>query len=184
MKLSTKDMTEIAVMAAVLCILGPMALPNGPVPISLATLGVLLAAYVLGPLKGAAASAVYVILGAAGVPVFGNFTGGFGIIAGPTGGYIAGYILLALISGWFIHKFYDRIWLQFAGMCLGTAVLYALGTAWLAHAAGMNFPEALAAGVLPFIPGDIIKMVLAIVLGRAVNRRLDRSEFRVRPRGN
>lgn len=172
MKNNTRMMTEVALMAAVLCILGPLALPVGPVPISLATLGVLLAAYILGPLKGTASCLIYLALGAVGLPVFSGFQGGLAKIAGPTGGYLLGYIFLALIAGWFIHRFYDKVWLQLVGMCLGTAVLYAFGTLWLAHVAGLTFMEALAAGVLPFIAGDVIKMVISIVLGRAVNARL------------
>lgn len=168
----TRTMTETALMAAVMCILGPLALPIGPVPISLATLAVLLAAYITGPLKGAAACLIYLALGTVGLPVFSGFQGGVAKIAGPTGGYLLGYVFLALIAGWFIHHFYDKIWLQFAGMCIGTAVLYIFGTLWLAHVAGLSFNEALATGVLPFIPGDVIKMAVAIVLGRAVNKRL------------
>ena len=173
MKMTAKDMTEIAVMAAVLCILGPLSIPLGPVPLSLATLAVLLSVYVLGTLKGTAACLLYLAIGAVGLPVFSGFSGGFAKIAGPTGGYLIGYVFLALIAGWFIHKFYDVIWLQFLGMCLGTAVLYALGTVWLAHAAGLTFTEALAAGVLPFIAGDLAKIACSIALGRAVNRRLE-----------
>ncbi len=178
MKFNAKNMTRIAVMAAVMCILGPISIPIGPVPISLTPLAILLSVYILGTAEGTAAVFIYVILGAVGIPVFGGFTGGFGIIAGPTGGYILAYVLLALIAGWFIHHFYDKVWLQFLGMCLGTAVLYAFGTIWLAHVAGMTFMEALAAGVLPFIAGDILKMILAIALGRAVNKRLAMSEYR------
>ena len=172
MKIGTKTMTKIAVMTAVLCILGPIVIPIGPVPLSLATFGILLAAYILGPVQGAGAVLLYIAMGAIGLPVFSGFQGGFAKIAGPTGGYLAGYFLLALIAGWFIYKYYDIIIMQFIGMCLGTAVLYALGTAWLAHVTGMSFTEALAAGVLPFIPGDIIKMILAAFIGRAVNKRL------------
>ena len=172
MKIDTKTMTRVAVMAAVLCILGPLVIPIGPVPLSLATFGILLAAYILGPLEGTGAVLLYIAIGAIGLPVFSGFQGGFAKIAGPTGGYMLGYFFLALIAGWFIYKYYDIIIMQFIGMCLGTAVLYALGTAWLAHVTGMSFTEALAAGVLPFIPGDILKMILAAFIGRAVNKRL------------
>ena len=171
-------MTRIAVMTAVLCILGPLSVPVGPVPISLATLGILLSVYVLGTKEGTAACILYLAIGAIGLPVFSGFQGGFAKIAGPTGGYMLGYLFLALIAGWFIHKYYDIIWLQFIGMCLGTVVLYVFGTVWLAHVAGMTFMEAMAAGVLPFIIGDVLKMICAIVLGRTINRRLKVGEFR------
>ena len=172
MKLDAKTMTKIAVMTAVTCILGPVSIPIGPVPISLTPLAILLSVYVIGTIEGTVSTFLYVLMGAIGLPVFGGFSGGFGIIAGPTGGYIIGYIFLALIAGWFIHNFYDIIWVQFLGMCLGTAVLYTFGTVWLAKVAGMSFQAALAAGVLPFIAGDILKIICTIALGRAINKRL------------
>jgi len=172
MKLTTKDMAETAVMAALLCVLGPFSIPLGPVPLSLATLGVMLSVYILGTGKGTIACLIYLVMGAIGLPVFSGFSGGFAKIAGPTGGYLIGYIFLALIAGCFIQRFNDKIWMQFLGMCLGTAVLYAIGTVWLARVTGMSFSEALAAGVIPFVAGDLVKIVVSIFLGRAVKKRL------------
>ena len=180
MKFDSKNMTKIAVMTAVICIFGPLSIPIGPVPISLTPLTILLSVYILGTASGSVATLLYVFLGAVGLPVFGGFTGGFGIIAGPTGGYIIGYVFLALISGWFIEHFYNMVWVQYMGMCLGMAVLYAFGTAWLAYVAHMTFAEALAAGVLPFIVVDMIKMAISIILGRTVNKRLDAGGIRAR----
>ena len=168
----TRMMTETALMSAVLCILGPLALPIGPVPISLATFGVLLAAYMTGPIKSATSCLIYLAVGTIGLPVFSGFQGGFAKLAGPTGGYLLGYLFLALIAGWFIDHFYNKIWMQLIGMILGTIVLYGIGTLWLAHVAVLTFSEALAAGVLPFIPGDLVKMVVAIMLGRTLKNRL------------
>lgn len=169
------SMTSIALMAAVICVVGPFTLPIGPVPISLAPLAIFLSVYILGTKKGTLALLIYLLIGAVGVPVFSGFTGGIGKLAGPTGGYLIGYILMALIAGWFIHRFYDKVVIQFLGMVLGLAVLYAFGTAWLAYSAGMTFGAALAVGVLPFIVFDLIKIVIAIALGRAVRSRLLRS---------
>ena len=169
------SMTSIALMAAVICVVGPFTLPIGPVPITLAPLAILLSVYILGTKKGTIALLIYLLIGAVGVPVFSGFTGGVGKLAGPTGGYLIGYILFALIAGWFIHRFYDKVVIQFLGMVLALAVLYAFGTAWLAYSAGMTFGAALAVGVLPFIVFDLIKIVIAIALGRAVRSRLLRS---------
>ncbi len=169
------SMTSIALMAAVICVVGPFTLPIGPVPITLAPLAILLSVYILGTKKGTIALLIYLLIGAVGVPVFSGFTGGVGKLAGPTGGYLIGYIFFALIAGWFIHRFYDKVVIQFLGMVLALAVLYAFGTAWLAYSAGMTFGAALAVGVLPFIVFDLIKIVIAIVLGRAVRNRLLRS---------
>ena len=169
------SMTSIALMAAVICVVGPFTLPIGPVPITLAPLAILLSVYILGTKKGTIALLIYLLIGAVGVPVFSGFTGGIGKLAGPTGGYLIGYIFFALIAGWFIHRFYDKVVIQFLGMVLALAVLYAFGTAWLAYSAGMTFGAALAVGVLPFIVFDLIKIVITIVLGRAVRSRLLRS---------
>ena len=168
-------MTSIALMAAVLCVVGPFTIPIGPVPVSLAPLVILLSVYILGTKNGTLSLLIYLLIGAVGVPVFSGFTGGLGKLAGPTGGYFIGYILMALIAGWFIHRFYDKVVIQFLGMVLGLAVLYAFGTAWLAFSAGMSFGAALAAGVLPFIIFDLIKIIIAIALGRTVRNRLVRS---------
>ena len=96
-----------------------------------------------------------------------------------TGGYLVGYIFLALIAGAFVGRFAENKWKNIAfaaiGMILGTIVLYLVGTAWLAYSAGMEFRAALWAGVIPFIPGDLVKMVIAVLLGSAVRARLLRA---------
>ena len=168
----TYAMTTTALMAAVLCVLGPLVIPIGPVPISLVPLAIFLSVYILGTKKGTIAVLLYLFIGAVGLPVFSGFAGGFGKIAGPTGGYLLGYIFMALIAGWFIHRFYDRIAIQFLGMLLGLAVLYAFGTAWLSISAGMTFKAALAAGVIPFVAFDIVKIIISIVLGRTIKNRI------------
>lgn len=175
MKAEPKTMTRIAVMTAVMCILGPISIPTGIVPISFTPLAVFLSVYILGTAEGTAATALYILIGAVGLPVFSGFQGGFAKIAGPTGGYILGFIFMAAIGGFFIHRYYEKIWLQFIGMLLGLAVLYAFGTAWLSFTAHMSFAEALSVGVLPFIAVDIIKIAVSILLGRAVRTRLARS---------
>lgn len=164
-----------AVMAAVICAVAPFALPVGPIPITLGTLVMYLAGYVLGGKRAGAAVLVYVLLGAVGVPVFNGFTGGLGVVAGPTGGYIVGFIPLALLSGLAVERFPDSRVLQFAGMILATAVLYALGTAWYCVQAGKTLGVALGACVFPFIPGDLAKMVVALVLGPVLRERLVRA---------
>lgn len=159
-------------MAAVLCILGPLTIPVGPVPITLVPLAIFLSVYILGTKRGTIAVILYLLIGAVGVPVFSGFAGGFGKIAGPTGGYLLGYIFAALIAGWFIHRFNDNVVIQFLGMLLGLIVLYAFGTAWLSISAGMDVKAAIAAGVLPFVVFDIAKIIIAILLGRTIKRRV------------
>lgn len=173
-----RQLTAVALMAAVMCLLGPIALNIpfiSPVPISLGMLGVYLAVSILGMKAGTLSVAVYIILGFIGIPVFTNFTGGVSKLLGPTGGYIIGYIFMALICGFFMDRWESRFWVCFLGMVLGTAVCYLFGTVWLAFQMSLTFPQALASGVLPYIPFDLAKLLLALILGRQVRKRLKKA---------
>lgn len=171
---STKNMALIAVMTAITCILGPLAvpLPFSPVPISFTVLAVYLSAYVLGMKRGTVTYIVYLLLGGVGVPVFSGFTGGIQKLAGPTGGYLIGFIFMSLIVGWFIDHFNAKNIPAFAGMFLGTLVCYSFGTAWLAYQTQTSFIAAFGIGVIPYIPGDIIKMIIAVLIGKPVRNSL------------
>ncbi len=146
-----------------------------PVPISLGTLGIYLAVSILGMKSGTLSVVVYILLGFIGVPVFTNFTGGAEKLLGPTGGYIIGYIFMALICGFFIDRWDGRFLVCFLGMLLGTAVCYLFGTVWLALQMSLTFPRALATGVLPYIPFDLAKLLIALLLGGQVRRRLKKA---------
>lgn len=178
-KYATTELTTIALMAAVICILGPLSipLPFSPVPIAFANLAICLSVYLLGAKKSLISLAIYLVIGLAGLPVFSNFRGGFGVLAGPTGGYLVGYVFLCLIAGYAVDAFPDRRMHIAIGMVLGTVVLYAFGTAWLAYQAKLTFVQALWAGVIPYIPGDLIKIGIALVLGPVIKQRLIRAGF-------
>ncbi|MDO4803630.1 MAG: biotin transporter BioY [Lachnospiraceae bacterium] len=167
-----KSMATAAVMTALTCIFGPLSIPIGPIPFSLAPLCIMISVYVLGMKRGTLATALYLLIGLTGIPVFSGFTGGPAKLFGPTGGYLVGYILLAAIAGYFIERFPGRYLRQFAGMSLGMAVLYALGTLWLAYSAGMTAGAAFAAGVAPFLLPDLLKIALSIAVGAQVRQRL------------
>lgn len=171
---SVKQLTLIGLMSAVICILGPWTLkiPFNPVPISLGTLGIYLAITVLGLKRGAASVLIYILLGLVGIPVFTDFSAGPGKLLGPTGGYIFGYIFMALICGFFVDKFSKKLPLYFLGMVLGTAACYFFGTLWLAYQMDYTFPQALMAGVIPYIPGDLAKLVIARIVGFQLRKRL------------
>lgn len=109
-----------------------------------------------------------------GVPVFSKFTSGPAKLFGPTGGYLIGYIPLIFITALFIEKNGKKIYMHVLGMIIGLVILYTLGTAWLAITAHMDFKAALFAGVIPFIPADIIKMVLAILVGVPLRKAISR----------
>lgn len=171
-KLSIQQIAVIGVMTAVICILAPFSIPIGVVPISFTNLAVYIALYVLGVKKGTISYVIYLLIGLVGVPVFSSFTSGPGKLFGPTGGYLIGFIFMAVIAGIFIDRFTDKMYLCFAGMVLGTLVCYLLGTAWLAYEASMSFKQALAAGVIPFIPGDLAKIVIAMLIGPQIRKAL------------
>lgn len=175
-KLDTKTIALIGAMTAVICIMGPLALtlPISPVPISLGTLAIYFIPYVLGMKRGTISCLIYLLIGLVGLPVFTGFSSGPAKLLGPTGGYLVGYIFMALICGFVIDRT-NKMPMCFLGMILATAVLYLFGTVWLAYQAGMNFGEALAAGVLPFIPGDIAKIVIAMIAGPQIKKRLKRA---------
>lgn len=175
-KVNTKTLALIGVMTAVTCIMGPFSipLPISPVPISLTNLAIYFAIYVLGMKKGTISYCIYLLIGFVGLPVFSSFTSGPAKLLGPTGGYLIGFIFMAVICGYFVDKI-NNVPLCFLGMVLGTAVCYLFGTVWLAQQAGMTFSAALAAGVIPFIPGDIAKIVIAMLAGPQIRKQLRRA---------
>lgn len=171
-KQNAKSLTTTAMMAAVLCVLGPLTIPIGPVPVSLANLAIFLTMYILGTKRGTIACLLYILIGLVGLPVFSGFSGGVTKLAGPTGGYIIGYLPMALAAGLIITGREDRKLLCIAGMELATWILYLLGTAWLAFSVGMTFCRALEVGVLPFIVLDLIKIIICAYLGPGLKKRL------------
>ena len=174
------DVRQLALtglMAAVICILAPISfnIPISPVPISLGTLAIYFVLSVTGMKLGTLSVIIYILLGLAGLPVFTGFTGGPSKLFGPTGGYIVGYIFMALLCGFFIDKWSDNIIMSFLGMALGTAVCYLFGTVWLAYQASCTFWEALAMGVTPYVPIDLVKRIAAMAVGCQLRRRLLKS---------
>jgi biotin transport system substrate-specific component len=171
----TKAITTTALMTAVLCILGPLSIPIGPVPISLGTLAIYLTMYVLDTKRGCAAVILYIMAGLAGLPVFSGFSGGAGKLFGPTGGYILGYIPMAFLIGLVIDRYYKNRLLCIIAIEAATWILYLLGTLWLAHQAGMRFGAALSAGVIPFILPDLAKIVAAALIGPVLRVHINRA---------
>ena len=170
--MKVKEMTLTAVAAALICIAGPLVIPAGPIPLSLATFAIYLAGAVLGKKQGTMATALYLLIGIIGVPVFSGFSGGFQKLAGVTGGYLAGYLPCAFLSGIGGEQAEkkERKWILPAMMAAGTAALYALGTAWFMIQSGNAFGTALTLCVLPFLPGDAVKIAAAVFLSIPVRR--------------
>ena len=175
--IKTKTMTLIGIMAAVICILGPLSIPIGPVPVSFTNLAIFITVYILGWKKGAMSYLIYLLAGLVGLPVFSGFSGGIGKLFGPTGGYLIGFLFMAVISGWFIERFRSKPLLCIVGMIVGSLVNYLLGTLWLAFQTEMTFPAALAVGVYPFLIWDFLKIILAAFAGSAIYKRLVKSQL-------
>jgi biotin transport system substrate-specific component len=167
----------IGIVAAVISILGPLSLPIGVIPISLTTFAILIAVYSLGMKKGTISVLIYILLGLVGLPVFSGFSSGPAKLLGPTGGYIIGYVFMALAAGFFIDRFFDKWYLCFIGMVIGTAFCYGIGTTWLSYQANMSASAALAAGVIPFIPGDLLKIIIALIIGPQIRKRLIKADL-------
>ena len=166
-KIKTKQMVLIALMTAVTCVLGPLSipLPFSPVPISLTNFAIFLAIFVLGMKNGTISFIIYLLLGAVGVPVFSSFRGGLQVLAGPAGGYLIGFIFLALIMGFALDHFDRKLVPTIIGMIIGMAVCYAFGTVWLAKLLSLSFKEGLMMGVIPYLAGDVAKIIIAAIVG-------------------
>ena len=173
---TTKRMALIGVMTAVTCVLGPLSipLPFSPVPISFTNLAIYLAAYVLGMKACTISYLVYMLLGMVGLPVFSGFSAGVGKLAGPTGGYLIGFIFMALIVGFFVEHFPGKIGYHVLGMVLGLAVCYVFGTVWLAKQLSISFVAGLGVGVIPYLPGDAVKIIFAALIGPKLRREIYR----------
>lgn len=140
-------------------------LPFTPVPVNLALFSVLMSGAILGGAKGAVSQLVYVSLGVIGLPVFANLQAGAGTAIGPTGGFIAGYILASFIAG-ASNKSKRPFVTALLSMSAGTAACYLLGTAWFVFLTNTSISKSLLMCVLPFIPGDIFKIILASVFAQ------------------
>ncbi len=168
------NLTSTSVFTALLAIIAPISIPlAGFVPISLATLVICLFSAVLGLKRAVAGVAVYIMLGAVGIPVFSGYTAGLAILTGPTGGYIVGYLFMAGATGIFA----DKTKFPFVGMIIGTLITYILGTIWYAHVTGLTFIVALTSAVLPFVIIDGAKIAVSSVLAPIIKKALQKSKI-------
>jgi biotin transport system substrate-specific component len=135
--------------------------PWTPVPITGQTFAVLLVAASLGLRLGVASQALYVVLGAIGLPFYAGAEGGWTAATGSTAGYLIGFVVAAAIVGRLAERRQDRSLLTaLAAFALGNAVIYVCGAAWLAHSLGVSGDEAIELGVTPFLLGDTLKIAL------------------------
>ncbi len=171
-KITIYQMTVTALFAAIMCILGPISIPVGEVPISLTSLILYFAVFILGTKFAAISYLIYFLLGLAGLPVFSQYSGGLSKVAGPTGGYLVGFFFLILIGGFFVEHFKGKFVMSAVGFVLATAVTYAFGTVWFIILMKCKLLYALANCVFPFLIGDAVKIIVACLFGKMIRDRL------------
>ena len=173
--MNTKDIVFIALFAALTAARGvfpPLTLPVIGVPITAQSMGAMLAGSVLGAKRGGAALALFVVLVAAGLPLLAGGRGGLAVIAGPGGGFILSWILVAFVVGLICERLWQNLgFFQALGANIvgGILVLYPIGIAWISIVTGLSYFEA-AASSLGFIPGDLIKAAIAATVAVTVRR--------------
>ena len=166
-KINIRQMTLISLFAALTAVGAFISIPIYPVPLSLQTLFTLLAAMTLGSVIGASSQIIYVMLGVIGLPVFAGFKAGIGILFGPTGGFLFGFIISAYVIGKIIElKKEKNIFYYFLAGIIGTIILYIIGITQLSLVTGIGIKKAIAVGMLPFLPGDILKIIAASFIAR------------------
>lgn len=156
------DAVLVVAGAALTTVFAQIAVPLWPVPITGQTLAVLLVGSTLGAARGAISLGLYALLGLVGLPVFSDGSHGAGVLFGPTGGYIVGFIVSAALVGWLAERQWDRKILKaIVTFVAGSVVVFAVGLPWLAVVLHLNLEQTLEGGLYPFILGGLIKAVIA-----------------------
>lgn len=185
-KLSTKSITKMALLAALLCATAYISIPLGftPALLTLQTLVINIIAILLTPYESFLTVLIYILIGAVGVPVFSGGQGGLGKLFGPTGGYILAFLISAPIMSFtkkyaaaFFVKFMKPVTANIVGyavnsILVGMVIVYAVGTVYMKLILGRTWGEVLMMAVVPFIPLDIIKCIAASIIMSTVGRRL------------
>lgn len=167
-----KQLIINALFAVIIAILAQITIPIGPIPLTGQTFAVGLAATILGARNATISVAVYIVLGAIGIPVFAGMAAGLGIIFGPTGGFIIGFLFNAYITGYIIEKTnFGMAYAIFANI-LGSFVTLLFGAIWLKISGDLSWSTAFTAGAVPFIIPGILKATLAALAGIGIRKRL------------
>lgn len=159
-----RNMVFCALFAALSAVLSQISIPVGAVPITFTHISIFVASGLLGAKYGTVSQCVFVLLGAAGVPVFSGFAGGIGVILGPTGGFIAGYIGCAFITGFIADRFGRSVIPVIWAIAAGWIVTYFFGILWIMYLTNTGFIASLSAYMIPFLPGDIVKTIISVIL--------------------
>ena len=166
-----------ALFAAIIGVLAQLTIPLPVVPITGQTLAIGLAATILGARFGSISVILYLFIGAVGVPVFAEFSGGISKLVGPTGGYLVGFVPAAFVIGWMLEKTSFSFRNALLANIVGMLITLAFGTIWLKAALEMSWTAAFTSGFVPFIFVGILKAALASWIGITVRRRLESAKL-------
>lgn len=171
----TRDLSYIALMAALMAICSWITLPIGPVPFTMQTFAIYAAVLLLGGRRGTIAFVVYLLMGVVGLPVFSGFSAGPGVLLGSTGGYLAGFLLGDLLYWLLTARLGSRLPVQITALLLATVICYVFGTVWFyyVYTAGgdsITVMGILSACVIPFIVPGLAKLALALVVSRRIGK--------------
>ncbi len=175
-KFRTLDLVYTAIGAALIAICSWISIPM-TVPFTMQTFAVFFVLLLLGGMRGSVSILVYILLGAAGLPVFAGFSGGIGILFGNTGGYIIGFLLTGLVYLVAENLFKMNLWLKIAVLAVGLILCYAFGTAWfyvlyVRHTGAVSLMSVMSWCVFPFVLPDLFKLALAVLVSGRVKRML------------
>lgn len=165
---AAKNITQIALFTALICVCSCITVPFGAIPFTLQTFAVAAAGALLGPKKGFFAVVTYLLMGLIGIPVFSGFRAGYTVLVGGTGGYLFGFMFMAVIVGWSkkirVKHFLARTAIFYGASWLGMAICYLFGTLWYMLMMKCDFAYAVTACVLPFLLADAVKFAVAAPL--------------------
>ena len=165
-KIKTQELVIMALLAAILCVSSyiNIPLPFSPVPITAQVLAVFVIALLLRPKMACLTVVVWILLGLIGLPVFSGGRGGFGVLAGPTGGFLIGYLLAVLMLGGLGSKSRKTVVRFLILVCVGIPLIYIPGVCWMKFVTNVTWQTVFVTGVLPFLPWDVLKGIVALVV--------------------
>ena len=172
MKLTAKNYAIIAFCTAIIAVLSQISIPVPVIPLTMQTLAIGLVSTILPWRQSVKTTALYIIIGAIGMPIYANFTGGFGILFGPTGGFILSFLIMAFVISFYLSTFGHSKWHTIHANIIGMLINLIIGTVWLKYYLKLNWSEAFVSGFVPFFIVGIIKAVFAASIGLTIRRRL------------
>lgn len=180
--LSIKDMTQIGIFTALTAVGAFISIPLGPVPITLQTLFVLLSGLILGSKKALLSQIVYVLLGLTGLPIFAGFSGGLQTVLKPSFGFMIGFIVAAYVIGKLTEKNQYSVNKMIFSVLVGSIIIYAIGIPYMYYilngvlSKGLNIIQVLKLGMFLFVPGDVLKAFVAVLLSSKLQGKLNATQ--------